>query len=135
MKFRNFVVAAAGALLLSLSSYAQITAIEGDVKGPDGNPVVKAVVKITRTDIKGNYKCDTNKKGHYFYNGLPLGTYVVSVEIDGKEVDKVNGVRTRLGDPMNVCFDLQKIAQERAAKSQQMQAQQAAGQALSKEQE
>src|SRR5437588_8042198 len=127
MKFRNFVVAAAGALLLSLSSYAQITAIEGDVKGPDGNPVVKAVVKITRTDIKGNYKCETNKKGHYFYNGLPLGTYTVSVEIDGKEVDKVNGIRTRLGDPMPVNFDLQKIAQERSAQTAKMQQQVATG--------
>ena len=33
MKFRNLVVAAAGACLLALTSFAQITAIEGDVKG------------------------------------------------------------------------------------------------------
>ena len=32
MKFRNLVVAAAGALFLALTSFAQITAIEGDVK-------------------------------------------------------------------------------------------------------
>jgi len=56
MKFRNFVVAAAGAFLLALTSYAQITAVEGDVKGPDGQPAIKAIVKITRTDIKGSYK-------------------------------------------------------------------------------
>jgi tetratricopeptide (TPR) repeat protein len=135
MKFRNFVVAAAGAFLLALTSYAQITAIEGDVKGPDGNPAVKAVVKITRTDIKGNYKCDTNKKGHYFYNGLPLGTYNIVVEIDGKEMDKVNGVRTKLGDPTPVNFDLQKIAADHAAKSAALQSQAAAGQPLTKEQE
>ncbi|HJZ99539.1 MAG TPA: tetratricopeptide repeat protein [Candidatus Solibacter sp.] len=136
MKFRNFVVAAAGALFLALTSFAQITAIEGDVKGPDGQPAVKAVVKITRTDIKGNYKCETNKKGHYFYNGLPLGTYTISVEIDGKEMDKVNNVRTSLGDPKNIPFDLQ----ARAARQQQQSAQIAAaaagtGPALTKEQE
>ena len=135
MKFRNFVVAAAGALFLALSSFAQITAIEGDVKGADGNPAVKAVVKITRTDIKGNYKCDTNKKGHYFYNGLPLGTYNISVEVDGKEVDKVNGVRTRLGDPTPVNFDLQKNANDNATRQAQMQAQAASGQGPTKEQE
>src|ERR1051326_4479194 len=95
MKFRNFVVAAAGAFLLAISSYAQITAIEGDVKGEDGKPLLTAVIKITRTDIKGNYKCDTKKKGHYFYNGLPLGTYNVAVEVEGKEVDHMNNVRTR----------------------------------------
>ena len=100
-----------GLAFLALTSFAQITAIEGDVKGEDGSPAVKALIKIVRTDIKGNYKCDTNKKGHYFYNGLPLGTYNITVEVDGKEMDGVNGVRTRLGDPTPVNFDLQKLAQ------------------------
>ena len=136
MKFRNLVVAAAGVCLLALTSFAQITAIEGDVKGEDGTPTVNAVVKILRTDIKGSYKCNTNKKGHYFYNGLPLGTYNITVEIGGKEMDGVNGVRTKLGDPTPINFDLQKIAQQRSAKNAQMQAA-AAGTApaLSKEQE
>ncbi len=137
MKFRNLVVAAAGALLLALTSFAQITAIEGDVKGEDGSPKLNAVIKITRTDIKGNYTCKSNKKGHYFYNGLPLGTYNVTVEVDGKEMDGVNGVRTRLGDPVPVNFDLQKIAQQRAAKAAQATAAASTGAApqLTKEQE
>ena len=137
MKFRNLVVAAVGAFFLALTSFAQITALEGDVKGEDGSPKVNAAIKITRTDIKGNYKCTTNKKGHYFYNGLPLGTYNITVEVDGKEMDGVNGVRTRLGDPTPVNFDLQKIAQQRAAKQAQMTAAAASGTApvLSKEQE
>ena len=135
MKFRNLVVAAAGVCLLALTSFAQITAIEGDVKGEDGAPAVNAVVKILRTDIKGNYKCNTNKKGHYFYNGLPLGTYNITVEVGGKEMDGVNGVRTRLGDPTPVNFDLQKIAQQRSAKNAAAQAAGNAGAGLSKEQE
>ncbi len=136
MKFRNLAVAAAAALCLSALSFAQITALEGDVKGADGSPAVKAVVKITRTDIKGNYKCTTDKKGHYFYNGLPLGTYNVAVEIDGKEVDAVNGVRSRLGDPTPVNFDLHKAAQERAAQQARASAAGASGAApLTKEKE
>jgi Tfp pilus assembly protein PilF len=136
MKFRNIAVAAAGAFFLAISSYAQITAIEGDVKAPDGSPAIKAIVKLTRTDIKGNYKCDTGKKGHYFYNGLPMGTYTVSVEIDGKEMDVVKGVRTSPGDPKQVNFDLQSKAN--AIKQQQAQIAAAAagtGPALTKEQE
>jgi Tfp pilus assembly protein PilF len=136
MKFRNFVVAAAGAFLLALSSYAQITAVEGDVKGPDGNPAAKATVKITRTDIKGNYKVDTNKKGHYFYNGLPMGTYTISVEIDGKEMDKVNNIRTSPGDPKNISFDLAARANEAKQRQAQINAAAAGGApALTKEQE
>jgi len=135
MKYRNLVVASAGALLMAVTSFAQISAIEGDVKGEDGQPAVKAVIKLTRTDIKGNYHCETNKKGHYFYNGLPLGTYNITVEINGKEMDGVNGVRTRLGDPTPVNFDLQKIASARKAQASQQQQMASGGQALSKEQE
>jgi tetratricopeptide (TPR) repeat protein len=135
MNIRNLVVASAGALFLCLTSFAQISAIEGDVKGEDGQPAVKALIKIVRTDIKGNYKCETNKKGHYFYNGLPLGTYNITVEIGGKEMDGVNNVRTRLGDPMPVNFDLQKIAATKHAQQAQQQQQAATGQALTKEQE
>jgi tetratricopeptide (TPR) repeat protein len=135
MKFRNLVVAAAGACLLALTSFAQITAIEGDVKGEDGTPAVNTAIKIVRTDIKGTYPCKTNKKGHFFYNGLPPGTYNVSVEIDGKEMDIVRGVRTRLGDPTPVNFDLQKIAQQKAALSKQLSAAGSSGAGLTKEQE
>jgi len=135
MKFRNLVVASAGALLLALTSFAQISAIEGDVKGEDGQPAVKALIKITRTDIKGSYKCETNKKGHYFYNGLPLGNYDIAVEIGGKELDGVKNVRTRLGDPTPVNFDLQKVAAARNAQQAQQQQQVATGAALTKEQE
>ena len=93
-------------LSLALSAFAQTGAIEGDVKGPDGKGMVGAWIKIDRTDIKGNYKVKTDKKGHYFHAGLPLGTYIVNLEVDGKVVDSMKGVRTRLGDPVPVNFDL-----------------------------
>lgn len=142
MKFRNLVVAAAGALLLSAASFAQISAIEGDVIGEDGKPLVGATILLVRTDIKGNYKTDTKKKGHYFYNGLPLGTYNITVQVNGKDMDTVKGVRSRLGDPTPINFDLSKIAAANAARQAQASAASAAagaagqaGAALSKEQE
>jgi tetratricopeptide (TPR) repeat protein len=135
MKFRNLVVATAGACLLALTSFAQITAIEGDVIGEDGNPAANAAVKIVRTDIKGSYPCKTNKKGRFFYNGLPPGTYTVSVEINGQEMDVVRGVRTRLGDPTPVNFDLRKVAAQKTALSKQLSAAGASGAGLTKEQE
>ncbi len=97
-------------LLFSAACFAQTTAFEGDVKGDDGKPLPKAVVKIERKDIKGNYKTNTDKKGHYFYGGLPSGTYKITVEVDGKERDAVDNVKSRYGDPTNVSFDLSKTA-------------------------
>jgi len=112
MKFRTLAHAAAGMAILAATALAQITTIEGDVKGTDGKPVEKAVVKIERTDIKGSFKTQTNKKGHYLYMGLPIGTYNVTLEINGKVADTVSGIRTRMGDPLPVNFDLAQTAQK-----------------------
>ena len=111
MKLRNLAVAAAGLLLWAGSSFAQITSLEGYVKGTDGKPVEKAGIDIVRTDIKGHYQTKTDKKGHYIYTGLPIGTYNISVLIDGKQADGVNGVKTSPGDPIQNNFDLSKKAQ------------------------
>ena len=129
MKIRNLAAALAGLVLLTFTSFAQITAIEGIVKGGDGKPVQAAVIKIVRTDIKGNYQVKTDKKGHYIYNGLPMGTYTVSCEIDGKEVDKMNGIRTRPGDPTQVPFDLKNAEAAKAASQAEMQKALESGQA------
>jgi tetratricopeptide (TPR) repeat protein len=97
--------------LFTGAAWAQIAAIEGDVKGPDGKLVQGAQILIERKDMKGTYKgAKTDKKGHYIYNGLPSGgTYTVSVLIDGQERQHIDGVRTRLGDPIPVNFDLKPV--------------------------
>ena len=102
-------------VVLGATAWAQTSSIEGQVTGPDGKGLKDAMIHITRTDIKGNYKVKTNKKGHYFHAGLPLGTYDISCEVDGKTIDQVRGVRTRLGDPTEIDFDLAKVMQRQAA--------------------
>jgi tetratricopeptide (TPR) repeat protein len=97
------------------ASHAQTGAIEGDVIGEDGQPLRDALVRIERIDIKGNYKVKTNKKGHYFHAGLPLGTYNVHVEVDGKVRDMMKGVRVGLGDPVVVNFNLAEIKKRQEA--------------------
>ncbi|MEZ5404298.1 MAG: hypothetical protein R2729_31755 [Bryobacteraceae bacterium] len=109
----------------SFAAFAQTGAIAGKVIGPDGKPLQGAWVKIVRTDIKGEYFAETKKKGDYFHAGLPLGTYDVVLIVDatkekkkpvgGREVDQVRGVRTGLGDPKEVNFDLAQMAQKQQA--------------------
>ena len=119
MKLRNIVLSAAGVLLFAAAGFAQTTSVEGDVIGPDGKPITncKNCILIERKDIKGTYHTSMDKKGHYFHAGLPIGTYKISVVIDGKTMDSVDNVRPRLGDPLPVNFDLHAIA----AKQQAMQ--------------
>ncbi len=129
-KFSRSLIALAGLFLFTLAASAQTSSLSGEVKDEDGKPLVGGWVMIERTDIKGNYKVKTNKKGEYFHAGLPLGTYNVRLEVDGKMRDEVKGVRTRLGDPLPVNFDLQ----GQKKKSQEAQAAAATG-TLTKEQE
>jgi tetratricopeptide (TPR) repeat protein len=92
------VLSAATLLLLASAAVAQVSSIEGDVKDQTGQPLKGALVKIDRIDIKGHYQVKTDKKGHYFHTGLPLGRYKVTLEVDGKDVDNVNNVTTKLGE-------------------------------------
>jgi tetratricopeptide (TPR) repeat protein len=103
-----------GLLLFSLPVFGQTTTIEGIVKDPDGKPLQGAVVQIERTDIKGNYPLKTDKKGHYGHYGLPMGTFDVTVLVDGQVKDSMKGVRPTPGMPATVNFDL-KSAQQLAA--------------------
>jgi tetratricopeptide (TPR) repeat protein len=138
-RFRGYVFGGFCFLLFAGASWAQISAIEGDVKGPDGQPLKGAVILIERQDMKGTYKgAKTDKKGHYIYNGLPFpGTYNISIFVDDQKKDETKGVRTQLGDPINISFDLK----QSAAQQQSTQAAVASGTAtpeqergLSKEQ-
>jgi Tfp pilus assembly protein PilF len=86
---------------------AQTSSLQGTVKGEDGQPVKDALIKIDRKDIKGHYQVKTKKKGDYFHTGLPLGVYKITLEVDGKDVDFVDNVRTSLGEPKTVDFNMQ----------------------------
>jgi tetratricopeptide (TPR) repeat protein len=116
-KFRGYILGGFCFMLFAGASWAQIAAIEGDVKGPDGQALKGAVILIERQDMKGTYKgAKTDKKGHYIYNGLPFpGTYTVSVFVDDQKRDQTTGVKTQLGDPVNISFDLKQSAEKQQA--------------------
>jgi tetratricopeptide (TPR) repeat protein len=106
----------AGAFLFfSVAGWSQTTSLEGEVKGEDGQGLKDAVIKIERIDIKGNYKTKTDKKGRWIHAGLPIGTYRVVLEVGGVEKDRVDNVRSRLGDPTPINFNLAEVKQRQQA--------------------
>jgi len=131
---RRLAVAGPLTLIFSVACWGQTTAFEGDVKGEDGKPLVKTTVHLDRKDIKGNYKVNTDKKGHYYYGGLPIGTYKIWVEVDGKERDAVDNVKSGLGDAKVISFDLKKSATSAADRQAELQKTIASGGELTKEQ-
>ena len=120
MKLRNLVLTAAGLVLFAFSALAQTGSMEGDIKGPDGKPMLATMVKIDRTDIKAHYQVKTDKKGHYFHAGLPIGKYNVAVEVNGKDVPIAQNVPLRGGDPTNVSGDLTKSGGDADAAAAQL---------------
>jgi Tfp pilus assembly protein PilF len=115
IKFRNLALSAAATLLFTFTASAQVTGLEGIVKDETGKPIQGAVVKIDRKDIKGSYPVKTDKKGHYGHYGLPIGNYKLTLEVDGKVRDSVDNVRSKMGDPQHIDFNLKAAQQEKQA--------------------
>jgi tetratricopeptide (TPR) repeat protein len=117
---RRSLLAGGFALLVATTAWAQTTTLEGDVKDENGQPMKKngATIVLNRTDIKGTYKVSTDKRGHWLYTGLPYGVYDVECTVDGKMVDKVNGVHSTYADNKPIDFDLSKIKAQQAATQQ-----------------
>jgi tetratricopeptide (TPR) repeat protein len=131
---RRFAIAIPLTLLFSVACWGQTTAFEGDVKGADGKPMVKVMIHLDRKDIKGTYKVNTDKKGHYYYGGLPIGTYKIWVEVDGKEKDFVDNAKSGLGDAKVINFDLSKSAAQAGDRQAEMKKTIESGGELTKEQ-
>jgi Tfp pilus assembly protein PilF len=97
---------------------AQMGTFMGRVVGEDGKPVQGVIIKIERKDIKGNWQTKTNKRGEWVYSGMPIGgTFTISCEYNGQVMDVLNGVRSQMGDPVELkdFCDLQKIMAKRKA--------------------
>lgn len=119
MTLRSWALTAASLFALATTALAQITTLEGTVTGADGKPVVGAIIKIHRTDVKWDATTKSDKHGHYIHTGVPLGgTFEVTLVVDGKDVDKVNGVKVSLGEHPPTDFDLRKQASANNAQTQ-----------------
>lgn len=119
---RRAMVLAGAVTVFAGLSLAQMGTFIGRVIGADGKPQQNVVIKIDRTDIKGSWRTKTNKKGEWIYSGMQSGgRYTITCEVDGKVMDTVNGVRSQMGDPVEVdVCNLQRVAAKNAAMEKAM---------------
>ena len=104
---RIFGSALLGLVLTSASTWAAPSAIEGIVRDPSGKAIGGANVRIETTGGSSWRKVvKTDTKGHYVYNGLDVGTYRVSLLVNGSVKASINNVKTKLGKPTKLNFDL-----------------------------
>lgn len=98
---------------------AQTGALEGEVKGMDGQPMAGVTIEIERTDIKMHFEAKTDEKGYYVYMGLPAGNarYDVAVIRDDNRLWTLRDIRLETGGFKRLDIDLQK---ERQLQEQQL---------------
>ena len=106
----------AALLLASGVSYGQQGRLAGKVIGEDGQPVQGAIIRVKRQAMPGGAKTKTNKRGEYLFAFLVMGVYNVTLEINGKEVGRVNNINPALaGESETLDFDLAKVKSYTAA--------------------
>ena len=99
-------------MVFALPAFSQTATVKGTCKDAQGTPIVGAEVTWHNNDNGRTFKLKTNKKGEYFSLGIDLGTYTVTLNKDGKELDKANNYKVT-SDEMTLDFDL-KASQEQA---------------------
>lgn len=102
-----FVALATLAILLSPSSYAQLTTagMSGLIRDTDGNPVAGAAVTAVYTPTNATFRAVSSQGGRFNFRGLPVGgPYSVSAEMDEGATDPVTNVYTVLGTDIEVAL-------------------------------
>ena len=142
--FRRFAgcvtLSAVLVLMVTVPAASQNRIIKGKVTNEKGEPVVGAAVVIQGTDVKRDYPVKTDKKGEYFYMGIPFGEYRVIVRAPGYNPDFASGIKPTMAQESEVNFtlkpgkpdsklpfeltpqELEKMKQERADAEKQKQA-------------
>ncbi len=104
--FMRFSLAVAALAMVAVPLMAQNRIIKGKVTNDKDEPVQGANILIQGTDVKREYTVKTDKKGEYFYMGIPFGEYRVIARAQGYQPDFAQGVRPNISQETDVNFKL-----------------------------
>src|SRR5438552_7297548 len=80
------------------------SALEGVVKDPTGRPIKGADVRIEAKNFSKIAKTDAS--GHYISDGLAVGSYKVTLVVNGSARASTSNAKTQLGKSTQLNFDL-----------------------------
>jgi len=105
-----------GLVLMSGSAWAAISAIEGTVKDPKGQPVKGADIRIEAKDGSKLLKTvKTDASGHYTSDTLPVGMYRVTLIVNGAIKASINNTKTKASEPTKLSFELKSTSASQAS--------------------
>ena len=104
MFLKSLSISFVGLLLATFSVWAGTSTLEGIVKDPTGRPIKGADVRIEAKNFTKIVKTDA--RGHYISGGLAVGTYRVSLVVNGSVKASILDAKTQVGKPTQLNFDL-----------------------------
>src|SRR5439155_26019290 len=115
MFIKSFRIGFIGLILLATSAWAATSAIQGVVTDVKGKPIKGADIRI-ETKNKGTLlkTVKTDANGHYISDGLPAGTYRVTLVVNGAVKASINSTTIELGEPTQLNFDLKSTSVSQA---------------------
>ena len=101
---KSLILSLIGVLLVAFSVFAGTSVIEGMVKDATGRPIKGADVRIEAKNFSKILKTDAS--GHYVTDGLAVGTYKVTLVINGQVKASIPDAKTQVDKPTQLIFDL-----------------------------
>jgi hypothetical protein len=104
MFLKSLGIGLVGLFVLAFSAWGGTPTLEGVVKDPAGHPIKGAEVRIEAKNFSKIVKTDAS--GHYISDGLAVGTYKVTLLVNGSVKASIMNAKTESGKPSQLNFDL-----------------------------
>ncbi len=101
---KSIILGLIGVLFVAFSVSAGTSVLQGVVKDATGRPIKGADVRIEAKNFSKILKTDAN--GHYVTDGLAVGTYKVTLVINGQIRASIPDAKTHVNRSTQVNFDL-----------------------------
>jgi hypothetical protein len=111
MLSKSLILSLVGVILATFSVVAGTSVLEGVVKDAAGRPIKGADVRIEAKNFSKILKTDAS--GHYVTDGLAVGTYKVTLVINGQVKASIRDAKTQLDKSTQLNFDLSEKSVEK----------------------
>ena len=101
---KSIILSFVGVLFVAFSVSAGTSVLEGVVKDASGRPIKGADVRIEAKNFSKILKTDAS--GRYVTDVLAVGTYKVTLVINGQVKASIRDAKTQVNKPAQVNFDL-----------------------------
>ena len=101
---KSIILSLIGVLFVAFSVSAGTSVLEGVVKDASGRPIKGADVRIETKNFSKILKTDAS--GRYVTDVLAVGTYQVTLVINGQVKASIRDAKTQVNKPTQVNFDL-----------------------------